>query len=58
MDVLCGILLAAVTVVALMASHNTDVLFINELTSNKEICTRPSKQQFKCSVYKNGEVIG
>jgi hypothetical protein len=57
-DVLCGILLASVTVVALMASHNTDVLFINELTSNKEICTRPSKQQFKCSVYKNGEVIG
>jgi hypothetical protein len=57
-DILCGILLAAVTVVALMASHNTKVLFINELTSNKEICTRPSKQQFKCSVYKNGEVIG
>jgi len=57
-DVLCGILLASVTVVALMASHNTNVLFINELTSNKEICTRPSKQQFKCSVYKNGEVIG
>jgi len=56
-DVLCGILLASVTVVALMASHNTNVLFINELTSNKEICTRPSKQQFKCSVYKNGEVI-
>jgi hypothetical protein len=56
-DVLCAILLAATTVVALMASHNTNVLFINELTSNKEICTRPSKQQFKCSVYKNGEVI-
>jgi hypothetical protein len=57
-DFLCGILLAAITVVALMASHNTNVLFINEITSNKEICTRPSKQQFKCSVYKNGEVIG
>jgi hypothetical protein len=57
-DIFCGILLAAITVVTLMASHNTNVLFINELTSNKEICTRPSKQQFKCSVYKNGEVIG
>jgi hypothetical protein len=57
-DILCAILLAAVTVVALMASQNTNVLFINELTSNKEVCTRPSKQQFKCSVYKNGEVIG
>jgi hypothetical protein len=57
-DILCSIMLAAGTVAALMASNNTDVLFINELTSNKEICTRPSKQQFKCSVYKNGEVIG
>jgi hypothetical protein len=57
-DFLCAILLASVTVVSLIASKNTNVLFINELTSNKEVCTRPSKQHFKCSVYKNGEVIG
>jgi hypothetical protein len=57
-DFLSAILLALTTVVCLIASQNTNVLFINELTSNKEVCTRPSKQQFKCSVYKNGEVIG
>ena len=57
-DFLSAILLALITVVCLIASKNTNVLFINELTSNKEVCTRPSKQQFKCSVYKNGEVIG
>jgi hypothetical protein len=57
-DFLSAILLALTTVVCLIASKNTNVLFINELTSNKEVCTRPSKQQFKCSVYKNGEVIG
>jgi hypothetical protein len=33
-------------------------LFINEINSSKEICTMPTKQQFKCAVYKNGEVIG
>jgi hypothetical protein len=57
-DFLSAVLLALTTVVCLIASKNTNVLFINELTSNKEVCTRPSKQQFKCSVYKNGEVIG
>ncbi len=57
-DFWSAILLALTTVVCLIASNNTNVLFINELTSNKEVCTRPSKQQFKCSVYKNGEVIG
>ena len=31
--------------------------FINELNSNKEVCTMPSQQQFKCSVYKNGELV-
>jgi hypothetical protein len=32
-------------------------LFINELTNNKQICSMPSKQKFKCSVYKNGELV-
>lgn len=57
-DFLSAILLGFLTVVSLIASKNTNVLFINELNSNKEVCTRPTKQQFKCSVYKNGEVIG
>jgi len=33
-------------------------LFINETNNNKEVCSMPSKQQFKCSVYKNGELVG
>jgi len=33
-------------------------LFFNELSNNKEVCTMPSKQTFKCNVYKNGELIG
>jgi len=32
-------------------------LFINETSSNAQVCSMPSKQQFKCSVYKNGELI-
>lgn len=33
-------------------------LYINETSGNNEVCSMPSKQQFKCRVYKNGELIG
>ena len=38
-------------------SNKKDLLFYNELASNNVVCNKPSKQTFKCSVYKNGEVI-
>lgn len=34
-----------------------DLLYFNELSSNKVMCKRPSKQTFKCSVYKNGKLV-
>lgn len=35
----------------------TKLLFVNEFTSNKEVCSVASNQTFRCSVYKNGEII-
>jgi hypothetical protein len=32
-------------------------LFANNSGSNKEICSMPKKQTFRCSLYKNGEII-
>jgi hypothetical protein len=43
------------------ATYNSGIrnnLFLTELTKNNEICMMPSKQKFKCSVYKNGELVG
>ena len=57
-DLFGGILIGSLIVITLMSTGNMKLLFINELTSNKEVCTRPSKQQFKCSLYKNGEIVG
>ena len=34
-----------------------DLLFFNELLSNNVVCSRPSKQRFRCNVYKNGQLI-
>ena len=30
----------------------------NEIQSNKQMCSMPKNQTFKCNVYKNGEIIG
>ena len=38
-------------------SGHESLLYYNELQSNNVQCSRPSKQTFKCSVYKNGEII-
>ena len=33
------------------------LLYFDEFISNNTVCKRPKKQTFKCSVYKNGEII-
>jgi hypothetical protein len=39
------------------SSGKDSLLYFDEMASNNVICSRPSKQTFKCSVYKNGELI-
>jgi hypothetical protein len=56
-DLLGGIILGIVVSYGLMQSSLRNNLFINELMSNKEVCAMPSNQKFKCSVYKNGELV-
>lgn len=36
---------------------NEKFLFFNDLTSNNVVCNRPANQTFKCSVYKNGQIV-
>lgn len=57
-DVLFGAFLSTVFVVSVMQSGNSRFLFFNETSSSKEVCTKPSSETFKCSVYKNGELLG
>ena len=39
------------------ASGQTGLLYYDDLVSNKIACSRPTQQQFKCQVYKNGQLI-
>ena len=52
--VFCGYLF-----VSLMSwGGSSKYLFFNEQSSNREVCTQPSTQTFKCKVYKDGELVG
>ena len=53
-----GGVILAMTIVGLMTANGGEkFLFFNEIQSNKVVCSRPTKQQYKCSAYKNGELL-
>ena len=56
-NILYGVISAALTVIILVSAGLTDKLFTEDLVSDATVCSMPSKQSFKCSVYKNGEII-
>lgn len=54
---LVGLILGGICAAVLKVSGGEKFLYFNELSSNNTVCERPSKQTFKCSVYKNGKII-
>jgi len=58
LNILSGLILATVIVVLMYAGGSSQYLFFNETQNNKEVCSMPTTQTFKCNVYKNGELIG
>ena len=54
---LIGGLLGSIWYTIFHATGNDSLLFFDEMISNKVMCKKPSKQKFKCSVYKNGELV-
>jgi hypothetical protein len=54
-----GIFLGSLIAGLIMYGSNLKTyLYINEINTNKEVCSMPSKQQFKCKVFKDGTLIG
>jgi hypothetical protein len=52
-----GLILGLFWFLVFWAAGKKDLLFYNELASNNVVCSKPSKQTFKCRVYKNGEIV-
>jgi hypothetical protein len=58
LNVLTGLASSALIVTLMYAGGSSKYLFFNEISSGQSMCYQPSKQTFKCNVYKNGELIG
>ena len=56
-DIVGGAGLGAIIASLIYSSTLSSYLFVNELSSGNETCSMPSKQTFRCSVYKNGELV-
>jgi hypothetical protein len=56
--IITGIILGGLWFIVLKTSGYESLLFFNDLTSNNVVCKRPENQTFKCSVYKNGQLLG
>jgi mannose/fructose/N-acetylgalactosamine-specific phosphotransferase system component IIC len=52
-----GVILGSLWYSIINVTGNAKLLYFDEFISNNVICSRPSKQTFKCAVYKNGELI-
>ena len=57
MGVLVGTILGIVWFFLLDSTGNSNLLYFDEVRSTREQCSRPSQERFKCSVYKNGQLI-
>lgn len=57
LNVLLGTASAALIVTLMYTGGSGKYLFFNEVSSNKEMCYQPSKQTFRCSLFKDGTLI-
>jgi hypothetical protein len=57
MGSILGLIFGITWFLMIKASGQTGLLYYDDLVSNKIACSRPTKQNFKCQVYKNGELI-
>lgn len=54
---LVGFIMGSIWFSLFLSGGQTSLLYFNELVSNNVVCSRPSQQTFKCSVYKGGQLI-
>ncbi len=57
-NILSGMFLGVCVSLMMYSTQLKEYLYINEVNSNREVCSMPSKQTYRCNVYKNGELVG
>jgi hypothetical protein len=56
-NILSGGLASGIIVLLMNIGGSSKFLFFNETQSSKEQCSQPTKQTFKCDVYKDGKLV-
>ena len=57
LGILVGLIFGATWYTIIHSTGYDSLLYFNEIASNNVQCSKPSKQTFKCSVYKNGQLV-
>jgi hypothetical protein len=57
LNILLGASSSALIVTLMYAGGSGKYLFFNEMSSDKDMCYQPSKQTFRCKMFKDGELI-
>jgi hypothetical protein len=57
-NIILGAALSSALVSSIYGLGGGKLLIFNEVSSTKEMCYQPSEQTFKCSVYKDGQLVG
>jgi hypothetical protein len=57
-NILLGLVSGSLIISLMYAGGSGKYLFFNEIATGQDICYQPSKQTFKCKMYKNGELVG
>jgi len=58
LNLLIGLSCGISAIITMYTVNLSNCLFFNETSSTKDICSMPTKQTFRCNVYKGGELIG
>jgi hypothetical protein len=58
LNVCAGIFCGYLIISLMNWGGSSKFLFFNEESSNRQVCTQPSTQTFKCKVFKDGELVG
>ena len=57
LNILLGCATGGLIVMLMYIGKASKFLFFNEMVTDKEVCSKPKNSQFKCQVYKNGELL-
>jgi len=58
LNILMGLASSSLIIILMYLGGSGKYLFFNEVSSTADVCYQPTNQTFKCSVYKNGELVG